>query len=231
LAEWLDDSAWLTCHALKEFEVFEKLPEDMVGSAKRFREWFELERPEEVGLPGDWKKLPEFEKLLLIRALRTDRMSEALSAFVRQVMGPKYVTSQPFNLVKSYKDVSPQTPVFFILSPGVDPVKDTERMGKDLGYGFDFGNFGLVSLGQGQEQVAERAVENGYKSGAWAFLQNVHLTPKWTSSWLERKVEDLENAHPDFRLFLSAEPSILPVNLLQVKHCLRCDLCVCMRMR
>ena len=29
------------------------------GSEKRFREWFELERPEEVGLPGDWKRLPE----------------------------------------------------------------------------------------------------------------------------------------------------------------------------
>jgi len=42
----LDDSAWLTCSALKEFEPFEKLTDDLVGSAKRFREWFELEHPE-----------------------------------------------------------------------------------------------------------------------------------------------------------------------------------------
>ena len=216
LNEWLDDSAWLTCHALKEFEVFEKLPDDMVGSAKRFREWFELERPEEVGLPGDWKKLPEFEKLLLIRALRTDRMSEALSGFVKQIMGAKYVTSQPFNLEKSYKDVSPQTPVFFILSAGVDPVKDTERLGKELGYGFDFGNFGLVSLGQGQEPVAEKAIETAYKGGGWAFLQNIHLTPKWTGGYLEKRCDDLDSAHEDFRMFLSAEPSKLPINILQV---------------
>ena len=218
LAEWLDDNAWLTCHALKEFEAFEKLPDDLVGSAKRFREWFELERPEEVGLPGDWKKLPEFEKLLLIRSLRTDRMSEALSAFVRQIMGQKYVTSNPFNLEKSYLDVSPQTPVFFILSPGVDPVKDTERLGKanTPQYGFEWNNFGLVSLGQGQEPVAEKAIEGAYKNGGWAFLQNIHLTPKWTGGYLEKRCDDLDSAHEEFRMFLSAEASKLPINILQV---------------
>ncbi|KAJ1491173.1 hypothetical protein T484DRAFT_1775677, partial [Baffinella frigidus] len=38
LNEWLDDQAWLTCNALKDYEPFEKLPDDLVGSAKRFRE-------------------------------------------------------------------------------------------------------------------------------------------------------------------------------------------------
>ena len=111
LNEWLDDASWLTCNSLKNFEVFEKFPDDLVGSSKRFREWFELERPEEQALPGDWRKLPEFEKLLIIRALRTDRMSEALTSFVKNIMGAKYVTSQAFSLEKSYSDVSPQTPV------------------------------------------------------------------------------------------------------------------------
>ena len=216
LNEWLDDNAWLTCNALKEFEAFEKLPDDLVGSAKRFREWFELERPEEAQLPGDWKKLGEFERLLLIRSLRTDRMSEALSSFVRSIMGGKYVTSQAFNLERSYQDVSPQTPVFFILSPGVDPVKDTEKLGRQLGFGFDQGNFGLVSLGQGQEPVAEKAIEVSFKNGGWAFLQNIHLTPKWTGGYLEKRCDDLEAAHVDFRMYLSAEPAKLPINILQV---------------
>jgi len=216
LNEWLDDAAWLMCNALKEFEVFEKLPDDMVGSAKRFREWFELERPEEQALPGDWKKLADFERLLLIRSLRTDRMSEAMSTFVKSVMGAKYVTSQPFNLERSYRDVSPQTPVFFILSPGVDPVKDTEKLGKVYGVGFDQGNFGLVSLGQGQEPVAEKAIEVSFKGGGWVFLQNIHLTPRWTAGYLEKRCDDLDGAHADFRMFLSAEAAKLPINILQV---------------
>ena len=216
LAEWLDEGSWLTCNALKEFEIFSKLPEDMIGSAKRFREWFELERPEEASLPGDWRKLPEFEKLLLTRALRTDRMSEALATYVKQIMGAKYVTSQPFNLARSYKDVTPQTPVFFILSAGVDPVKDTEKLGKEFHVGFDHGNFFLVSLGQGQEPVAEKAIESCYKNGGWAFLQNIHLTPRWTGGYLEKRCDDLETAHENFRMFLSAEAAKLPINILQV---------------
>ena len=55
LAEWLDNSAWAGVQALKEITEpvnFEPLAEEMISSAKRFREWYELERPEDVGMPG-----------------------------------------------------------------------------------------------------------------------------------------------------------------------------------
>ena len=106
-----------------------------------------------------------------MRCLRTDRMGEALSTFVRKEMGEKYVTSLPFSLPRSFADALPETPIFFILSPGVDPVKDTEELGKGYGIKYEAGNFGLVSLGQGQEPVAEKVVENAYKNGGWGFLQ------------------------------------------------------------
>jgi dynein heavy chain len=216
LSEWMDEKSWGTLQSLKQFEAFERLPEDIVGSSKRFREWYELERPEDASLPGDWKKISEFQKLMILRALRPDRTAESLAIFVKKVMGAKYVYSEPFNLKRSFLDSTPSTPIFFILSPGVDPVKDTERLAKDYKIGFESGNFSLVSLGQGQEPVAEKAVETGYRQGTWAFLQNIHLTPKWTSTWLEKRSEDLEGSHPDFRLFLSAEPANLPVNLLKI---------------
>ena len=98
-------------------------------------------------------------------------MGEALSTFVRKEMGEKYVTSLPFSLPRSFADALPETPIFFILSPGVDPVKDTEELGKGYGIKYEAGNFGLVSLGQGQEPVAEKVVENAYKNGGWGFLQ------------------------------------------------------------
>jgi len=135
---------------------------------------------------------------------------------VRKEMGEKYVTSLPFSLPRSFADALPETPIFFILSPGVDPVKDAEELGKGYGIKYEAGNFGLVSLGQGQEPVAERVVENAYKNGGWGFLQNIHLTPRWTSSWLEKRCDDLSTAHQDFRLFLSAEAALLPINILQV---------------
>ena len=47
------------------------------------------------------------------------------------------------------------------------------------------------------------------------YVQNIHLTPKWTSSWLEKRCDDLGSAHQHFRLFLSAEAAMLPINILQ----------------
>ena len=58
-----------------------------------------------------------------------------------------------------------ETPIFFILSPGVNPLKDVETLGKTLGYTSADKNFHIVSLGQGQEVVAESAMNRGAKEG------------------------------------------------------------------
>ena len=77
--------------------------------------------------------------------------------------------SIPFEM--SYQETGPGTPVFFVLSPGVDPLKDVEALGKKLGLTVDNGNFHNVSLGQGQEIVAENALDVASKDGHWVILQ------------------------------------------------------------
>ena len=79
---------------------------------------------------------------------------------------------------RSYEETTPSTPVFFILSPGVDPLKDVEKVGKTLGFTMDNKNFHNISLGQGQEIVAEHAMELAAKEGHWVVLQNIHLVSK-----------------------------------------------------
>lgn len=64
--------------------------------------------------------------------------------------------------------------------------------------------------GQGQEVVAEIAIEKAAQHGQWVFLQNIHLVTKWLP-YLEKIIEEtLENVHPNFRLFVSAEAAISP---------------------
>ena len=72
---------------------------------------------------------------------------------------------------KSYEESGPATPIFFILSPGVDPLKDVEALGKKLGFTGDNHNFRNISLGQGQEVVAEEAMDEAAKQGHWVVLQ------------------------------------------------------------
>lgn len=50
--------------------------------------------------------------------------------------------------------------------------------GKRLGFTIDSGKFHNVSLGQGQETVAEKALEKASKQGHWVLLQ-VSITSSW----------------------------------------------------
>ncbi|NWX30780.1 DYH9 protein, partial [Notiomystis cincta] len=82
--------------------------------------------------------------------------------------------------------------------------------GKKLGYTINHGNLHNISLGQGQEVVAERALDVAAEEGHWVILQNIHLVARWLSC-LEKKLEQhSESSHRDFRVFVSAEPAPSP---------------------
>lgn len=49
---------------------------------------------------------------------------------MEEKMGSKFVEGRSVEFSKSYEESSPSTPIFFILSPGVDPLKDVEALGK-----------------------------------------------------------------------------------------------------
>ncbi len=91
--------------------------------------------------------------------------------YIREKMGSRYVEVRSVDFIKSYEESSNITPIFFILSPGVDPLKDVERIGKMLRFSGDYGNFHNVSLGQGQEIVAENAIKTASRQGHWVILQ------------------------------------------------------------
>ena len=90
-------------------------------------------------------------------------------------------------------------------------------LGEPFGKPEDSGTFVAVSLGQGQEPVAEKALEQMAASGGWVLLQNIELVARWLPK-LEKKLEALtDNAHEDFRVFLSALPQkVVPVAVLQL---------------
>ena len=58
-----------------------------------------------------------------MRALRPDRMTYAVQGFVEEKLGGKYVESRSVEFAKSFEESGPSTPVFFILSPGANPLK------------------------------------------------------------------------------------------------------------
>lgn len=95
--------------------------------------------------------------------------------YIEEQLGSKYTEKHAIPFDESYKETGPGTPVFFVLSPGVDPLMDVESLGKRLGFTVDNENFHNVSLGQGQEVVAENALDVAAKDGHWVILQVLEL--------------------------------------------------------
>lgn len=70
------------------------------------------------------------------------------SLYVEEKLGTKYIKKRTIPFETSYEETGPGTPVFFVLSPGVDPLKDVEAVGKKLDFTLTKGNLHNVSLGQ-----------------------------------------------------------------------------------
>mmetsp|Transcript_17270 Transcript_17270/g.33650 ORF Transcript_17270/g.33650 Transcript_17270/m.33650 type:complete len:4514 (+) Transcript_17270:154-13695(+) len=222
--DWLPQANWASLQALIKLPGFDRLISDIEASPNRFKEWYTKARPEATPLPLDWRKLDDtspFSKLCVVRALRQDRMTTAMKTYVENALpnGKNFTecdASKSFLdvLSLSLDDMTTVNPMFFILSPGADPILTLEIMAKKLSY-YE-GKFHRVALGEGQDVVAMDRLEIGHKNGHWVVLENIHLMPRWCKD-LEKKLDEyaLEGSHEDFRVFLTAEPAALPIGLLE----------------
>ena len=222
--DWLPNASWFSVQALGTLDEFAKLPADLVEAAPRFKEWYNHVTPESEKLPLDWAGLDKtpFLKLLVLRSLRADRMTVAITKFVRNTLpaGADYVdcdsTMNSYGVLKSaHADSTPETPIYFILSPGADVVADVDKLAAENGKekGVSYHN---VSMGQGQDVIAMNYLDVAHRQGHWVILNNVHLMPRWLVQLEEQlDVYNQEGNHPTFRVFLSSDPSkSIPIGIL-----------------
>ncbi|GAB1303501.1 Dynein, axonemal, heavy chain 9 [Apodemus speciosus] len=113
--------------ALSSMEEFCNLDRDIEASAKSWKKFVESECPEKEKFPQEWKNKTALQRLCMMRVMRPDRMTYAIRDFVEEKLGSKYVMGRALDFVTSFEESGPATPMFFILSPGVDPLKDVEN--------------------------------------------------------------------------------------------------------
>ena len=92
--------------------------------------------------------------MLVIRILRPDRITSAMTKFVRGMLpdGKNFVECDSdlnsFQILeKSYEDSKPLIPLFFILSPGSDVASDMDKLAAKYGMVKDVSYFN-ISLGE-----------------------------------------------------------------------------------
>ncbi|XP_037662920.1 dynein heavy chain 6, axonemal isoform X2 [Choloepus didactylus] len=236
---WLLTTIWFSCCDLEElFPVFKGLtqyiilhpipirlgsfetyinPQESEAYSKQRQEEDNTSQEKEVMKQDFWSpELSSFQKLILIKCCKEEKVVFALTDFVIQNLGKQFIETPPVDLATLYQDMSFNTPLVFILSTGSDPMGAFQRFARDTGYSERVQS---ISLGQGQGPIAEKMIKDAMKSGNWVFLQNCHLAVSWMLA-MEELIKTFTDPNvvikDSFRLFLSSMPSnTFPVTVLQ----------------
>ncbi|XP_011874224.1 PREDICTED: dynein heavy chain 10, axonemal [Vollenhovia emeryi] len=213
---WLPTSGWEDILKLaSDFsEKFEQLPEELRDFEDEWKKLYDSDTPEIEELPCDYNaRLTSFERLMLLRCFRVDRVYRGIINYITEIMGEQYITPPHVSFDMIFEESTPTMPVVFILSPGSDPTSELMKLADR--YGCGGGKFKYLSLGQSQDKVAMELLKTAMTRGQWLMLQNCHLLLSFTKN-LEKVVENLEKPHPDFRLWLTTEPTPhFPIGILQ----------------
>ncbi|XP_055269255.1 dynein axonemal heavy chain 12 [Moschus berezovskii] len=213
---WLQDKSWEEICRASEFPAFRGLRDHFYDNISEWQEIYDSKEPHNAKFPAPMDtRLNELQKIIILRCLRPDKITPAITNYVTDKLGKKFVEPPPFDLTKSYLDSNCTIPLIFVLSPGADPMASLLKFANDKAMS---GNkFQAISLGQGQGPIAAKMIKAAIEEGTWVCLQNCHLAVSWMPM-LEKICEDFspEVCNSSFRLWLTSYPSPkFPVTILQ----------------
>jgi dynein heavy chain len=125
--DWLGDLEWVQAYRQlyimdRDLPSFKGIVDYFREYNKKFKKIFDSLEPELEPMPGDWNtSLNTFEKLVLMKVVRADCITKAMTNFVIEKIGEQYVTPPVFRLDACFSDSANITPLVFVLSSGSDP--------------------------------------------------------------------------------------------------------------
>jgi len=213
--DWISNKMWSDICSLCTLPKFEKFEEEFVTYLKEYRKIFDSPTPHKEVLPGKWRiKLDTFQKLLVLRCLREDKITSGIQDFVSDMLGEQFVEPRSTALSVLFSESNAITPIIFILSAGADPATSLYKFAEEMKFSK---KLTMVSLGQGQGPRAEKLITDGMEKGQWVLLQNCHLSPSWMPK-LDHIIDGFtfDKVNKDFRLWLTSMPTDkFPVAILQ----------------
>ncbi len=183
-------------------------------------------------------------RLLFIKALRPDKFSSALKKFINENLDLKEIKETTRSLKEILEqDVTCRVPLLIVHSSGIDPSESLQRLWDSSEDKKDDRRENKENTNERREERKEERVSNKddkkerrfsittlnhdqigntlnelselVKVGGWMFIANTHFTLQSIPN-LEKKLEDLNDIHPDFRLIVSTNPHIkYPISFLQ----------------
>jgi dynein heavy chain 1 len=144
-----------------------------------------------------------WRRLLLLYALRPDRVAAGARAFVSHVLGSSFLGGHSdVDLAQVLECVPPSQNIFLLSSTaGFDTSGRVEALSQARGVAFS-----VIALGSPEGyETADKAIAAATAKGGWVLLKNVHLAFEWLHI-LDKRLHRME-PHKGFRLFMTTEMS------------------------
>lgn len=203
---WITETVWLNVLRLDEFTELRGFVASFKQALPAWKRIYDHSEPELQEYPAPWNtKATHFEKIIILKALRPDKVFLAIRFFIANEMGVQFVTPPEFDISKSYQESNALTPLIFILSPGADPLGSLLAFSEKMGHEDTFQS---ISLGQGQGPIASNMISNAQDMGHWVCLQNCHLAASWMPT-LEYLWENMDtfNTSRKFEMHITKKDS------------------------
>jgi dynein heavy chain, axonemal len=182
---WLNDMAWLNLlelSRLKEFhDVIDRVRENddvhvlwqcslgvqLQTNERLFKDWFERDA---TPLPDVYAQLSLFHRFLFVRSITPDRTIVEARHYIEHSLGNRFIEIPVLNLDSLWEESDGQTPLLALLSSGADPTSNIQALAKKKNV-----DLSVVAMGQGQDILARRLLQQMTSTGGWLLLQNAHL--------------------------------------------------------
>lgn len=125
---WMKEKAWIDINSLQQFGgEFEGLIASMSIDSEIWNGIYDCENPVNEKFPEKLEEnLNDFQKILIMRSLRYEKIVPMIQKYVIDNMGLEFVETGGFSLETVYKESSCITPLVFVLTSGADPFKNLQ---------------------------------------------------------------------------------------------------------
>lgn len=135
--DYISDKAFISLLGLEEAHFnFKDIAKSFADSqdAQIWKRILASPEPAKIDFPPLYEdRLSSFQKLMVLKVIREEKLVSGIKKFVGSELGAKYIESPPYDLEGAAADSSNMTPIIFVLSPGADPILDLIALAKSKG--------------------------------------------------------------------------------------------------
>ena len=118
---WVPDKSWMELlqmeYAIPHFAGF---PQEFVAKENEWRAIYEDPNPHKSEVPVKAELNDGLAKLIILRMLRSDKITNAVQDYVAANLGQRFIEPQSTDLADVFSESSPTSALIFVLSSGTN---------------------------------------------------------------------------------------------------------------